>query len=60
MKGLIIKAEIDGKTYTLKTDQNGVAKLKTSSLSVGTHKVFIYTNNIKYLLRAKNTITIIE
>ena len=60
VKGLIIKAEIDGKTYTLKTDQNGVAKLKTSSLSVGTHKVFIYTNNIKYLLRAKNTITIIE
>ena len=60
VKGLIIKAEIDGKTYTLKTDQNGVAKLKTSSLSLGTHKVFIYTNNIKYLLRAKNTITIIE
>ena len=41
VKGLIIKAEIDGKTYTLKTDKNGVAQLKTNSLSTGTHKVFL-------------------
>lgn len=60
IKGLVVKIKIDGKTYSVKTNKNGVAQLKTSALSVGTHKVALYTNNIKYLVSAKSTIEITE
>ena len=60
IKNLVVKVKVDGKTYSIKTDKNGVAQLKTKSLSVGSHKVSIYTDNIKYLINSKSTIVIEE
>lgn len=60
IKNLVVKVKVDGKTYSIKTDNKGVAQLKTNSLSVGSHKVSIYTNNIKYLINSKSTIVIEE
>ncbi len=58
IKNLVVKVKIDGKVYSIKTDKKGVAQLKTKSLSVGSHKVTLYTNNIKYYVSAKSTIKI--
>ncbi len=58
IKALILKVKIDGKVFTIKTDKKGVAQLKTKSLSLGSHKVVLYTDNIKYSVSAKSTIKI--
>lgn len=60
LKALVLKVKIDAEVYTIKTDKNGVAQLKTKSLSGGSHKVVIYTDNIKYLVSAKSSIEITE
>lgn len=60
IKNLVVKVKIDGRVYSIKTDKNGVAQLKTGSLSAGTHNVKIYTDNIKYLISAKSKIVIEE
>lgn len=46
------------KTYTIKTNSKGVAKLNTKKLKVGSHKVVIYSGNAKYTISAKSTIKI--
>lgn len=46
------------KTYTIKTDKKGVAKLNTKILKKGTHKVEVSSGNYKYTINAKSTITI--
>ena len=46
------------KTYTLKTDKNGVAKLNTKSLKIGKHKVVVSSGNNNYNVSAKSQITI--
>ncbi len=46
------------KTYTLKTDKKGVAKLNTKSLKIGKHKVVVSSGNNNYNVSAKSQITI--
>ena len=46
------------KTYTIKTDKKGVAKLNTKKLKVGKHKVVITSGNSNYKISAKSTIVI--
>lgn len=46
------------KTYKIKTDKKGVAKLNTKILKKGTHKVEVSSGNYKYTINAKSTITI--
>lgn len=46
------------KTYTVKTDKNGVAKWNTKGLSVGGHKVIISSGNSNYQFSANSKITI--
>ena len=59
LKALVLKVKIDGRVHAIKTNSKGVAQFKTKSLAVGSHKVIIYTDNIKYLVSAKSTIKII-
>ncbi len=46
------------KTYVIKTDKKGVAKLNTKKLSRGKHKVVISSGNSNYKISAKSKITI--
>ena len=46
------------KTYTLKTDKEGIAKLDTKDLIVGNYSVVISPANNKYLISGKSTIKI--
>ena len=46
------------KTYTIKTNKNGVAQLNTKKLKVGKHKVVVSSGDSRYTISAKSTITI--
>ena len=46
------------KTYTLKTNKKGVAKLNTKKLKRGTHKVVITSKNANYEISKKSSIKI--
>ncbi len=46
------------KTYTIKTNSKGIAKLNTKTLTKGTHKVVISSGNSNYAISAKSTIVI--
>ncbi|MDO5831371.1 MAG: hypothetical protein Q4Q14_00905 [Methanobrevibacter sp.] len=46
------------KTYNIKTNSKGLAKLNTKKLKVGKHKVVIYSGNANYQISAKSTIII--
>ena len=46
------------KTYILKTNKNGMAKINTKNLKIGKHKVLITSANAKYIISAKSQITI--
>ena len=46
------------KSFVVKTDKNGVAKLNTKGLKVGSHKVVISTSNNKYIISGKTSIVI--
>ena len=52
VKKLVLKAKVytgkKTKTYSLKTNSKGVAKLQTNQLTLGTHKVSITTTNKNY------------
>ena len=48
------------KTYTVKTNSRGVAKLNTKALSLGTHKVIIASGDAKYMLNGVSKIVINE
>jgi len=47
------------KTYTVKTDSKGVAKLDTKDLSAGTYNVVLAPATNKYLISGKSKITIV-
>jgi DNA-binding Xre family transcriptional regulator len=46
------------KTYTVKTNKKGIAKINTNKLKTGKHKVVISSKNSNYLISAKSMITI--
>lgn len=46
------------KTYTIKTNDNGIAKLNTKKLTKGSHKVIISSGNGNYKISAKSKIII--
>lgn len=46
------------KTYTIKTNNKGVAKLNTKTLKIGKHKVVISSGNSNYKMSSKSTIII--
>ena len=58
IKDLKLKLKIGKKTYTVKTDKSGVAKLNTKKLKVGKHKVIITSGNANYKINSKSQITI--
>lgn len=62
IKGLKLKVKVytgkKSKTYTIKTDKKGVAKLNTKKLKRGSHKVVIKPKDTSYVLSAKSKIRI--
>ena len=58
IKSLVLKVKVAGKIYSVKSNKNGIAQLKTNLLSVGCHNVVLYTNNIKYYVQSKSKIEI--
>lgn len=46
------------KTYTVKTNKKGIAKINTNKLKTGKHNVVISSKNSNYLISAKSMITI--
>lgn len=63
VKNIILKVKVftgkKSKTYSIKTTSKGIAKLKTSRLNLGTHKITIKTKNNKYKI-SKSTKIIIK
>ena len=61
-KNIKIKVKVytgkKAKTYTLKTNSKGIAKLNTKKLKVGKHKVVITSANSNYKISAKSLIKI--
>ena len=45
---VITKSHNNHKTYNIKTDNEGIAKLNTKTLPIGTHSVTIKSNSAKY------------
>lgn len=62
VKGLKLKVKVytgkKYKTYSIKTNSKGVAKINTKKLKVGKHKVVISSANTNYKVSAKSTIVI--
>ena len=60
--GIKVKVKVytgkKAKTYAIKTNKKGIAKLNTKSLKVGTHKVVITSGDAKYVISAKSSIVI--
>ena len=60
MKNIKINAKVftgnSSKTYTLTSNQYGIAKLNTKNLSIGTHKVIITSNNNNYNINKQTKI----
>lgn len=62
VKKLVIKVKVytgkKSKTYSIKTNTNGVAKLNTNKFSIGTHKVSITTKNSNYKVSKSSKIIV--
>lgn len=62
VKKVVLKVKVftgaNSKTYSIKTTSKGIAKLKTRSLALGTHKITIKNNNKKYKISKTTKIII--
>ena len=62
VKKLYIKVKVftgkKSKTYTIKTNTKGIAKLQTKALTTGTHKISISTKNKKYKISKSSKIIV--
>lgn len=58
VKNTHVKIKIDKKTYNVKTNSKGMAKVNIKKLKVGKHKVTVTSGNSNYKMSAKSTITI--
>ena len=62
VKNLKLKVKVwtgkKAKTYTIKTNSKGVAKLSTKKLKVGTHKVKVTSGNTKYKISKSSKIVV--
>lgn len=58
VKKVSVKVKVGKKTYNIKTDSKGIAKLNTKKLSVGKYKVVISSGNSNYKIAGKSTITV--
>jgi hypothetical protein len=58
IKSLKLKLKIGNKTFSVKTNEKGIAVFNPKSLGVGTYKVQIYTDNVRYKVLANSTIKI--
>ena len=58
VKKTYVKIKIDKKTYKVKTNSKGIAKLNTKKLKIGKHKVIITSGNSNYKMSGKSTIII--
>ena len=57
-KNVVLKVKIDKKTYKIKTNSKGTAKLNVKKLKIGNHKVAITSANPNYSISAKSAIVI--
>lgn len=62
VKNLKLKVKVltgkKSKTYTIKTNKKGIAKLSTKKLKVGTHKVKVTSGNAKYKISKSSKIIV--
>lgn len=62
VKSLKLKVKVwtgkKAKTYTVKTNKKGIAKLSTKKLKVGTHKVKVTSGNAKYKISKSSKIIV--
>ena len=62
VKNLKLKVKVytkkKSRTYTLKTNENGIAKLSTKKFTKGIHKFYINTTNSKYKVSKKDSLFI--
>ena len=62
VKKIVLKVKVftgkKAKTYKIKTNDKGVAKLNTKKLKIGNHKVVISSGNGNYVINKKSTILI--
>ena len=60
IKNLKIKLKVDSEVFKIKTNKRGMAKFNPESLTVGSHKVVGYTDDIRYSVTLKSKILIKE
>lgn len=62
VNGIVIKVKVftgkKAKTYKIKTNAKGIAKLKTKKLKIGKHKVVISSGDNRYVINMKSSIKI--
>lgn len=64
VKGVKVKVQVtsggSSRTFTVKTDSKGIAKINTKSLKAGKYTVIIGPANNEYMISAKSKIAILR